>query len=242
MITVAVCDDNKFFLDVAMNIIRDQFRQMEIEHKIEAFLSGNEFLDKHKNVNYDVVFLDIAMPDINGFDVAKEMRRISEKTYIIFVTTESSLVYDSFDFQPFGFVPKEPSDNVDNRLSHIIKKIAERLLLDKPICFSLPYGESQFVAPQGILYVRSSGNYIDFTLRNNEVIHMRGSMATAEKLLPQRYFVRIHNRCIVNMQHISKIDYPNSSLNVEEIINLEISRKYKSVLEEKYKIYLRNFC
>ena len=71
-----------------------------------------------------------------GFDVAKQMREISKDTYLIFITTESSLVYDSFDFQPFYFIPKGKPQVFEERLRHVAGKLAlhtaanEKILID----------------------------------------------------------------------------------------------------------------
>lgn len=64
------------------------------------------------------------MPDIDGFEVAKRIRASLDTTQIVFVTTEDSLVYDSFDYQPFCFIPKTTPEILNVKLETVIKKLA----------------------------------------------------------------------------------------------------------------------
>lgn len=124
MVNVAICDDNKVFLNVLCRMIDEELKQCGVAHKISEYLSSKVFLEHHSIERFDVVFLDIVMPGLNGFDVAKDIRKISEKTYIIFVTTESNLVYDSFDFRPFNFISKESQELLEAKLSRVINMLA----------------------------------------------------------------------------------------------------------------------
>lgn len=103
---IAIVDDEVYFLNMLSQKISNMIVDFLPKYSIRQFTSGAEFLSQHEQENFDVVFLDIAMPGINGFEVAKIIRQISKKICIIFVTTECELVYDFFDFQPLGFIPK----------------------------------------------------------------------------------------------------------------------------------------
>ena len=111
MIRVGICDDEPTFLEKLTEYIYDQFMQHGEDVCTDKFTSGSEFLDAHKSEPFDVVFLDIRMSDINGFDIALKIRSLSDNVYIIFITTENALVYESFCFQPFDFIPKVPPSN-----------------------------------------------------------------------------------------------------------------------------------
>lgn len=238
---IAICDDKKVYLDILSRIVETEFEKLQINVEITTYMTGEAFLAHHKLDNYDVVFLDIVMPDMDGFEVAKEIRRISRDTYVVFVTTESNLVYDSFDFRPFNFIPKGSIDNLNNRVTYVINKLAKDIEYNLPIKLDLPYDEVRYLKPKDILYVKSKANYINYVLCNSEVIQLRGKIDTAVQLLPSRLFTRIHNRIIVNMQHIVKIDYPNTSVLLDNKEILEFSRAYKLPINEAYNNFMREF-
>lgn len=242
MIKVAVCDDNKVFLDMLSRTISETLSECGVSHQITNYLSGIVFLDHHKKELFDVVFLDIVMPEQDGFEVANEIRKISEKTYIIFVTTEDGLVYDSLDFRPFHFVPKTSTELLKSRLTHVINKLADHLAANKPIYLEMAFGEKKYVEPSKIISVTSKANYIDYYLLSEDKLHIRGKMDDAERILSPKLFVRVHNRSIVNMANIKRVDYPNNRVIMVNGQEINISRAYKHEFDESYTKYLRDFC
>lgn len=64
MMYVAICDDNKSMLDFLNGKIAEILSENEMSCEISKFLSGTDFLESHKKQPFDVVFLDIVMPDI----------------------------------------------------------------------------------------------------------------------------------------------------------------------------------
>ena len=85
MFRIAVCDDEKVYLDCLSKKIEVCFKEFEIEISLDKYLNAVSFLEQHEQNPYDVVFLDILMPEMNGLDVANRIRNLSEKTIIIFI-------------------------------------------------------------------------------------------------------------------------------------------------------------
>lgn len=241
MIRIAVCDDKKIFVDIISRTVKDEFRSRNIDCAIKNFYSGDEFLNKHKEENFDVVFLDIVMPDMDGFEVAKEIVRVSEKTLIVFVTTESSLVFDSLDFRPFHFIPKFSVDVLIDRLKYVISKLEMQLIDSKSICFNLPYHEKKYLYPKDIVSIKSKANYYIINTKKKDEIQVRGKIDSAISILPERVFARVHNRYIVNMSYIKRVDYPNLLVVMCDDANVDLSRSFKKDFMEKYNNYLRNY-
>ena len=234
MINVAVCDDNKAFLELMCRTVNEMMEEFGIISQVTDYLSGTVFLEHHKQEPFDVVFLDIVMPNKNGFEIAKEIRKFSEKTYIIFVTTEDGLVYDSFDFRPFHFVPKSSSGLFKTRLYHVIEKLAAHLSAKRPVYLKMAFGEKRYVDPEEIISVTSKANYIDYCLLSGEILHIRGKLEDAEKLLSPRLFVRVHNRSIINMARLKRIDNPNNRVFMSNGQEVNVSRRYKKELNDVY--------
>ena len=241
MMKVAICDDNKVFLDMLCRMVGEKFDELSIAYKTTAYMSGAVFLEHHKKEPFDIVFLDIIMPDMDGFEVAKEIRKISEKTYIIFVTTERSLVYDVFDFGTFDFIPKDSFDLLEAKLTRVINRLSEHLSAYMKICLDISFGEKRYIEPCEILWVQSRGNYVDYYLTTKEKLHIRGTLESTLKTLSPRLFVRIHNRNIVNMSHIMRIDYPNNEVIMRDGKGISISRRYKNELDETYTKFNKDF-
>lgn len=241
MVRVALCEDNKVFLEILRRMVEERFEQCNVANRITDYMSGAVFLEHHKKEPFDIVFMDIFMPDMNGFEVAKEIRKKSEKTYIIFVTTERSLVYDVFDFEAFDFVPKDSRELLESKLTRVIKRLSEHLSAHMKICLDISFGEKKYIEPCEIVWVQSQGNYVDYVLISGEKLHIRGTIDSVLKILSPRLFVRIHNRNIVNMMHIIRIDYPNNEVIMRDGQRINISRKYKNELDMIYTKFNRDF-
>lgn len=240
MINVAVCDDNLVHLDYLERIISELLDDLSITHEMSPFSSGNDFWEYHKRCAFDVVFLDIKMPNPDGFEVAKQIRRVSDKTYIIFITTECGLVYDSFDFRPFYFIPKSNPEVLKIKLRRVIEKLTEHMDENRPVCLELPYNEKKYIDPARILYISSKSNYLD-VVTESETIHLRGKIETMLERLPSKSFVRIHSRYILNLKHLCRIDNTRLKVLLDNFSELEVSRAYKAELVERNNIFLRDF-
>ncbi len=166
MVRVAVCDDNKVFLEMLVRMVKEKLEEYNVANRITDYMSGTVFLEHHKKDPFDIVFLDIIMPDMDGFEVAKEIRKISAKTYIIFVTTERSLVYDVFDFEAFDFVPKDSFELLEGKLNRVINRLSEHLSAYMKICLDISLGEKKVIAPCEIVWVQSKGKLCRLCFNN----------------------------------------------------------------------------
>lgn len=241
MLTVAICDDNKLTLDFLNREIETLMSDHEMEYNISTFLSGKVFIEQHKQSHFDVVFLDIKMPDMDGFEVAAQMRDVFDKTYIIFVTNEETLVYDSFDFQPFYFIPKSSPEMMRERLKHVVDKLAMHISAFKRIAIPLPYGIKHSINPVDILFLKSSGNNVEYHLKDGEKIKIRRKLDEAMDELSPLLFLRLHKSYAVNMGFIKTLNLPRLQVLLKDGTVVDISKARKKEAEELYSEYLSNF-
>lgn len=104
MIRIAVVDDEAVILKRICRIINENLTD---EKTVYTFNSSVDFFSNINNLNYDLVFLDIEIPEISGFQLAESIRATLPNSTIIFVSNMEHLVFESFKFQPFRFVKKE---------------------------------------------------------------------------------------------------------------------------------------
>ncbi len=241
MMKIAICDDNQPMLDFLNSKIDDLLTENGLAHEINIFSSGKDFLKIHTERPFDVVFLDIVMPEPNGFEAAKQVRKISRDTYIIFITTESSLVYESFDFQPFYFIPKSKLKITEERLKYVINRLSLYIAASEKVMISGAYENKKFVSPNEILYIKSSLNNVEYHLDNGTTQVVRDRLDIVLESLNPYIFARTHNRFVVNMNHVDTVDYPNMDIKIDNGEFVGISRGYKKKFEEAYLRFTRNF-
>lgn len=250
MIKAAICDDEPAILDYLHKHISEEFKQRGVETQTKKFVSGKGFLNAHKVEPFDVVFLDIRMPDIDGFDVATELRKLSEKIHIIFITTENTLVYDSFSFQPFDFIPKTPPSEISSdgstdflvrRISNVITRLLAQILTDVTVCLPLPYNQKITVNISDIQMIQSVRNYAEYVISEREPVRVRAKLDDIESGLDKRLFARPHKSFIINMDFIKDIDSRNMMVKLKDGMIIPISKTYKRDFEAAYINFLSGF-
>ena len=105
MIHIAVCDDEP----LAVQLLQERLTALlcKEETKIDAFLSGTQMRDSIlAGKSYDLIFLDINLPDMNGIFLARHFRPFIRDSLLIFVSSQDDAVYDSFSAAPFRFLRK----------------------------------------------------------------------------------------------------------------------------------------
>lgn len=244
MLKVAVVDDESDFLDYVYELVNDEIKKYCKSFIVKKYVSGEELLNRHRVNPFDVVFLDIDMPNITGFNIATELREQSNDCYIVFITNHSELVYDSLNFQPFNFVPKENLEQFQLKLSGVIKKLTRHLKQHQKIVL---YDKKQgrfSVSYNDILYIQSEDHYVRFYIlgvkpKKTFQVVVRSSIGDVEKKFAEYDFVRIHKKYLVNLAHIFNIDMKNDLCIFKQNFNLPVSRNLKHSVDEKFTEFLK---
>ena len=103
---IILCDDDTVFTQVFAKRLLTVFKKYGITPEIVFAHTGVEALREITCRPTDVLFLDIDMPEKDGFSVTEELSAMPSKPIIIFLSGMEDLVYQSFAFQPFWFLRK----------------------------------------------------------------------------------------------------------------------------------------
>ncbi len=240
MIRIAICDDENMYLDLISDILTSTSRGKGIEATVTAYGSGEQLIRDHNEQPYDVLFLDIDMPDINGFDVARSIRVDSMRTFIIFITAKTNLVYKSFDYQPFGFICKD-SRTLESDIKKTFDSLYRFYKQDKAIEVYDGYIR-EAIQMKDIIYIKSEGHYLNYIIKNSkrdEPIKERAILALKEKELSQYDFAKPHTRYLVNMAYIRDVSIYNNTVSMNNGDKLPISRSCKDAFISAYMKYTR---
>lgn len=237
MYYIALCDDNIEFLNLLSDMLEKEFGEIvSPKYKIafEKFNSGRSLLDFAKKQKISVLFLDIDMPEMTGFDVAKVLGNENKDMLIIFVSAYDNFVYESFDYSPFQFIRKSriPDDlkknvtRINDKLFAPIKHI-ELQLLDESVNIDI----------KKILYFESEKNYYSVHLMGGEKLIGRGTMNSIEEKVKGLDFYRIHSGFVVNLEHAGRITH-DGFLTVGHT-QIPISQKRMKEFKKVYSEYAR---
>lgn len=242
MINIALCDDNVVFLNKFKSIIDHCFRKFTDDFEIKDMSNGKLLLSNHQYNPFDIIFLDIDMPDMNGFDVARTLRDDFSQCFIIFITSHAELVYESMDFQPFNFIRKNCNIPIEESTDKVMNKLIRHMKQNEKVILEDDISGRKAVYVKDIIYIESDRHYVYYHVLNvDEPIKMRGNMGECEQKYEKYDFVKIHKKYFVNMRFIHNIDTRTNKIFLRGIRSaFPLGRTHKKAVDEKYTLFLRS--
>ena len=217
-LNIAICDDDKYFLDSFCQKIKSVLSDVKAD--IYFYLSGKELIDNISNM--DVVFLDVDMPQMSGGETARQIRQLDSNKILVFVTNYDEFVYSSFEFQPFRFLRKRC---IDAEINGVIKDILHKYNSSSRLLqFRTDSGEI-FFNLNDIIYFDVLNHTLTLHSSDRNVT-IKSTLAETEKQLADKGFVKIHKSFLVNCRYIYSVDKTTVSLlNYPDILPLSRHRR-----------------
>lgn len=241
MLKIALCDDNVKFLEHINNLVKDEFDlQKKDSFIINNYSSSRLLLVHHNSEPYDVIFLDIDMPELTGFDIANKLQEINRRSNVIFVSSHSELVFNSFYFQPLNFIIKGTDETMRESLHNVVSQLFKKIKQDKKVILESVESGRISIHLSDVLYIESNKHYVIYHLKDSQTVQIRDNISDVEKKYAEYDFIRVHKKYIVNLKHIFNVDKNNSIIIFKQGFDLSMSRNYKSMVDEKLTEYLRN--
>lgn len=230
---IAVCDDSEADIRYIETILKKEFSSYNINCELTLFTDPKILLDVNQSQPFDVIFLDLDMPDINGMEVASNINKLNSDTEIVFVTNHNELVYKAYRFKTLGFIRK---NYLENEICEIIELLIESVNSRKQYITFCDSGAEYKLYINDIVYMRSDDHYVD-VITNDEKYTIRGSLNNIENLYSHFGFIRIHSRYLVNFRYIFSIERSVIVLNNQQ--QLPMSRSKLSAVKEAFQFFSR---
>lgn len=236
-ISIYLCDDDKTSIEKIKSEI-NRLLGKKRSYEITEFENGRDLIRQWNTAFADVVFLDIDMPEISGFETASILQKGKPDTLIIFVTSHEDQVYHSWVFQPFWFVRKSHIDDLEIVLPRLLSKIdTER---EKKKCLFHLAAENCIAELDinSLIYIESFRHDIIIYDKNKEPLRLRCRISDAEKQLCPLHIIRIQNGILVNCRFISKITSRDVILTDGK--KLYLSRNRIDYVKDKFQEFVRS--
>jgi two-component system LytT family response regulator len=245
-----IVDDEPLARERIRTLLDDE-EEFEVAAECE---NGHKAIEAIESLAPDLVFLDVQMPEVDGFDVLMSLD-MDELPAVIFVTAYDQYAVRAFDVHALDYLlkpfdrerfrdalsrfrsqaekPETHTNALHKDLSDLLDEVRkERRSLNRLLVKSS--GRIIFLTTDEVDWVEAAGNYMRIHV-GQETFLMRETMAGMEKRLPEDRFVRIHRSSIVNFARIKELQ---PAFNGEYTVilktgqELKLSRKYRSGLEK----------
>ena len=229
---VLIVDDERLARN-ELNRLLGRFPEIEV---VGEASNGETAIEKIQELAPDLVFLDIQMPGMTGFEVLEHLHIVPN---VIFVTAYDEYALKAFEVNALDYVLKPVELN---RLEKAIKKVLlkveepsfeEKLSLDSQI-FIKDGEKCWFVKLEKVRMFESEGNYVRLYFETSRPMILK-SLNNLEKRLSEQEFFRISRKYIINLNWIEKVEaWFNGGLRVtlKSGEKLEISRRQTSRFKE----------
>ncbi len=248
-IKVLIADDES----LARDRLRDLLKENNDIEIIGEAGNGIEAAAAIEENSPDLVFLDIQMPEMDGFEVIKTVG-IEKMPHVVFVTAYDKYAIDAFEVNAIDYLLKPFSkdrfrkslkktidyielknnnkftDQLNKLISGTGKKYIDRLIIKSG-------GRYTFIKTDDIHWIESAGNYL--TVNSGKEKHIiRGTVSGMEQKLDPDKFIRIHRQTIVNIdqikgfQHLLKGEY---KVILKNNIQLTLGQIYKEKFKDKFR-------
>lgn len=237
MFKIAICDDEEIFRRNIHKMIIDYMDKKGCLCEIDEFDSGKDFINLGINmIKYDIVFLDINMDEIDGIQTAKEIRKVSNDIFIVFVTAFIHYAVKGYSVNAIRYILKN-NENFSELLFECMDAISKRMN------YSVKKKEFKFcegtrsVSLELLLYIESRLHKLDFYIMEDELkkYSLYGKLDEVEKELENCGFLRIHQSFLINMKHITKLVRYEAVLN--NGLRINISKVRYKLIEETFVSY-----
>lgn len=232
MIKIAICDDERRFVDQIRDILKEYCEEIGQMVYIEGFYDGRMLLDQYR-CQFDVIFLDIKMPYIDGMEVAEKIREKDQDVMIVFLTSILDRAIDGYGVKAANYLRKPVKKG---QLIHEINGWIEDNRMKKQECLLVENKEGQFRIPIGsISYVETYDRNLLIHTKKQEIVCYKKLKQIKERLEPYG-FAQSHKGILVNMSYVNNIEGNEIILITED--KLQVSRSMKKEFMQRLAVYL----
>lgn len=223
---ILICDDENTNLDMLKKHITEYAEAHTLNANIFATDASKEILNY--NTVYDLAFLDIQMPDVDGITIAKNLKERNEKVVIFFVTAFDEYQDEAMDLHAFRFFEK-PFDvqrlyaSLDKALQYIDETYIDLFLYNG--------GEDKKILVDDIVYIRKDNRKVILQTKDGKEYVTRRDLNQWMEELPNTFFYQVHKSFLVNLHYITKNSYSVIWLN--DHIEIPVASR-KQVAFHKY--------
>lgn len=231
----AICDDSSAMIIETYAALKYWAVHSGTNLQISAFNTGEDLLDAHAHIRFDIIFLDINLPGLSGMDTARRIRAFDRDAAIVFLTSHPEHALEAFSVRAFHYLLKPLSFGM---LTEVMEDF--RILYDKTSKYLILHCNGTYLKRylHEIAYLEVQSRHVHFHMKNGEIIVMKEPFHTYENiLLTNPDFVKCHRSYIVSLPQVSSFRY--DEITMENGDSIPLSRTFVKNFREKFSKYMK---
>jgi len=232
MFNVAICDDEVYYRDYISGLVTQYFSGLELEYHLDVFESGTDLcMTGLENKEYDIVFLDVNMKEMDGIETAKQIRNRNSNAFIVFITAFVSFSPEGYKVNAIRYILKD-NHNFQTAFIECMDTIFEKMDINKfKMKFDFIEGEKEILVDD-IFFIESRLHKLVFEMNGKGVkkYTLYRKLDDIEILLEPFGFLRLHQSFLANIKHIAQVNNYRAVLTTSKELPIP-KQKFKMIKE-----------
>ena len=230
---IAICDDEELYR-VELKAILDKLL-INTDYNIDTFDDGYRLVESFKAQPYDILFLDIEMPAVDGITLAKSLRTISEKVFIVFLTSHVEYAIEGYEVNALRYLTK-PVDI--EKLKEVIRYVQEKQGASRQLIIKED-GEELLININDVIYLESMNQNVRIVTTQGEHV-IRYNIGDFEEQLKNDGFFRSHRGYLISLAKVKKLS--KNDVIMEDDVILPVSRSNVKALKDALYTYVEGLA
>ena len=234
MYRIAICEDEKVFMDENEKICRGIMEKLDAEFTLSLFDNSAAFLKSFfgQNMRYDLLLLDIVLGETNGMELAQKIRAHDNRAVIVFITSKPEYAVQGYNVKALHYLIKPINPDA---LERLIAADYHRRFCQS--CLVFKSGVQNIRIPVAdVVYLEIKGRRVSIIQKDGTVAEYNGKLS--EFLTGLKQFVRCHNSYAVNVGNIRELTKTDAiAVNGAKI---PVSRTYFKDLQKAFMRRMRD--
>lgn len=228
----AICEDDANSLSYIDQLLNRAFDASQLSISFDAYDKPERLLAAiERGTQYDVLFLDIDMPRLNGIELMHQLREAGWHTAVVFISNKEEMVFQTFDVQPLYFLRKS---HFLEGLPHLVQAVSRELRDSSKTLVTIEELHSSNVYSfdvQQLMVIEAMGKQCLFTTATGTTKIQCRIGVLAERLAPYG-FVQCHRSFLVNCRFIFSIG--KDSLTLDNRSMIPIGRSHREAVKTAF--------
>lgn len=221
MVRIAAVEDTAEEAGRLRELLAGYFAGIGEAFTLDVFSSPVDFLSSYRQ-NYDIIFMDIDLPDMDGMTAAHRLREVDQEVILIFVTRMAQYAIGGYEVNAMDYLLKPLSADF---LAAKMDRALARLRDSEEVLLITSHGGARRVLLREILYIEVQGHTLGYHTGTG-VLHGSGALTELESSLKGKGFLRCSKCYLVNARHIGTVH--GYDLHLDNGETLQISRLRKT--------------
>ncbi len=231
MIRIAIVEDEEQSFLILKKHIEEFSRKTGYQFSSFWFKDGLNFISDYEP-NYDIVFMDIKMPHLDGMKTSKKLRELDKNVALIFITNMMQYAIKGYEVNALDFMLK-PVKYFDFEMK--MDKAIEYFNKNQDDSFTIDVGEVKIKIPiSEILYIEVINHTLIYHTEKSDY-ETYGQLKKMEEILKNKNFARCNNCYLINLRHITEV---HSNYIIVGKDNITVSRRKKKEFMELLTNYM----